>query len=146
MMRLDNPVLVPQHKQPSLLFWSASLVVNNEWRAQWRHDGNHPHFQGENKTWRESVSAASRHWSECAAPCKPRDKRTEVLHAFANGCSALFKNPFAVSWRLTQSSSSQQCTPPTNQQHSGNPHSLTKPQGILEQKHVWYPWHVHFNP
>ena len=43
-MRLDNPVLVPQHEQPGLLFWSASLVGNNEWGAQWRHTGNHPHF------------------------------------------------------------------------------------------------------
>lgn len=43
-MRLENPALVPQHKQPGLLFWSASLVFNNEWGEQWRHTGNHPHF------------------------------------------------------------------------------------------------------
>lgn len=110
----------------------------------------------ENRTHRESVhvcvlcgrgavSVASRHWSEWAARCKPRDKRTEVLHAFANGCSALFKNPFTVSWRLTQSPSSQPCTPLTNQpaQWECDAHSLTKSQGSLEYSHVWNPWYVH---
>lgn len=37
MMRLDNPVLVPEHKQPGLLLWSASFVFNNEWGGQSRH-------------------------------------------------------------------------------------------------------------
>lgn len=36
-MRLDNPLLVPQHRLFGLLFWSAALVINNEWRGQWRH-------------------------------------------------------------------------------------------------------------
>ena len=89
------------------------------------------------------VSVASRHWSECAAHCKPWDKRTEVPHAFANGCSALFKNPFTVSWRLTQSPSSQPHTP-TNQ-YSGS--AMLAPsqshKGSLEYRHVWNSWYAH---
>lgn len=42
MMRLDNPALVLQHKRLGLLFWSASLVVNNEWECSGV-TGNHPH-------------------------------------------------------------------------------------------------------
>jgi len=114
-MRLDNPELVPQHKQPGMLFWSASLVVNNEFGVRWRH-WKPSTLLTANRTCRENVrmwvlcgwegglcvSIACRYRSECAACCKPQDKRTEVPCAFANGCSALFKNPFTVSWRLTQ--------------------------------------------
>lgn len=78
------------------------------------------------------MSVASRHWSECAAHCKPRDKRTEVPHAFANGCSALFKNPFTVSWRLTQSPRNQLCT--AGMQCP----LLNKAQGSLEYRNPWY--------
>lgn len=116
-MRLDNPELVPQHRQPALLFWSASLGANNEWGA-WSgvtldtiHTLRIEHGERVCMHFARvcvcggAVSAAPP-WSECVARSKPRDKRTEVLHAFANGCSAVFENPSAVSWRLAPSSDS----------------------------------------
>lgn len=127
-MRLDNSVLVPQHEQPGLLFWSASLVRNNEKRARWHHAGNRPHF-GLRIGHVEGVCMCV--FCVCVCPSLPATSLSVPLavspgtkgqrsHAlFANGCSALFKNPFTVSWRLTQSASSQPCTPPTKQQ-SGN--------------------------
>ena len=120
-MRLDNPALVPQHEQPGLLFWSASLVGNNECGVQWRHTGNHPPF------WLRIGHAESEcvdvfvlcmvvvvvvgGGRVCSFPpvilstplaISPRTKGQRSCTLFANGCSALFKNPFTISWRLTQ--------------------------------------------
>lgn len=151
-MRLDNPALVPQHEQPGLLFWSASLVGNNEWGAQWCHTGNRPHF------WLR-IGHAGRVWicvfcawwwvvCVCVGVCSfpplilsaplavsPRTKgqrSSTLLRMAAQHCLKIHSHSPGA-WLNCQ---------PTNQP-THNAHSFTKPQGSLKYRHVWNSWYVH---
>lgn len=114
--------------------WRLSAVASLE---------NHSHSWLANTTFGEAWVCGPPVTRQTVLPSVSWTKGQRICTLYATGCSALFQNPFTVSWRPTQSHTP---TPP----HLANPSEarlltlapLTKRQRRHEYRHAGNPWHV----